>query len=318
MVAKMRLMSGAFSRLMLGCVSTLLVVLLPVAQPASASAISTGGGATSAPSWIPFNRGALVEANPASANFGNVIVGNQALIVVTLTSTRGASSPAVTITGSGDFSINSNACNGTLLIPFGAGCVFLVVYNPTTLGSATATITSPGLFPSIPVTGTGIPSTAPTDLIINGGFENVDSNGQTGPEWGFITPDQYANYPCPGAFCPPPNGGLRYGKGSPGISVSQTAPVPAACSGVGFNLTWWHFSLGTEHDTIHFNGSGAPDITQDTYDFSAPVVSPSSISSTIPPGTTSVTVTFANTAPFDPNYGGGILVDNVSFIVTCP
>ncbi len=134
--------------------------------PASAGAasgtlsiVSNASNSLSIPlSGTALAAGALI-ANPASANFGNVTVGNNQTLPVTVTNTGGES---VTVsnaaaTGSG-FSVTGP--NPPITLNAGQGATFNVIFTPSATGAASGALTinstASNASLSVPLSGTGV------------------------------------------------------------------------------------------------------------------------------------------------------------------
>ena len=118
-----------------------------------------------------FSPGPLVEADPADLTFGNTLVGTNTTVTVTVSNPGSANltlpSDAVTTTSAnGQYTITSNTCTATTLVPTTGTCSFGVRFAPTARGVKSMEIAiasnSPDSPYRLPVTGTGIAPVAST------------------------------------------------------------------------------------------------------------------------------------------------------------
>jgi len=135
--------------------------------PTSGGAVSGGLSIVSTASNSPLNiplsgtglaAGAL-SANPSSANFGNVAVGSNQTLPVTVTNTGGAS---VTVSGAAATGTGFSATGPTppITLSPGQGATFNVVFAPTATGAASGALTissnASNATLSVPLSGTGV------------------------------------------------------------------------------------------------------------------------------------------------------------------
>ena len=103
---------------------------------------------------------ASLTFSPAAVSSGNITVGSNATQTIATTASGGpANFSSVAITGSADFTINSNTCTGS--VP--SSCATQIQFAPTSAALETATVTytddATGSPQTVAVSGTGVPAT---------------------------------------------------------------------------------------------------------------------------------------------------------------
>jgi len=103
------------------------------------------------------NDGGTATLTPATQDFGSVAVGfNSPVQNFTWTNNSTFTASVTTLSGSGDFNVTGNNCQG---VQGGNSCTISVVFTPTALGPRTGTLTagSNGTTLTSSLTGTGVP-----------------------------------------------------------------------------------------------------------------------------------------------------------------
>ena len=115
------------------------------------------------------NDGGTATLTPGTADFGSVAVGFTSPVqAFTWTNNSTFTASVTLLTGSGDFSIPNNNCQGVL---GGASCTINVAFSPTVLGPRTGTLTvgSNGTTLTSSLTGTGVPGATLTPSTLDFG-----------------------------------------------------------------------------------------------------------------------------------------------------
>jgi hypothetical protein len=150
-------------------------IFAPASAGAASGALSIVSDASNSPLSIPLSGTGLapgsLTANPSSANFGNVTVGNNQTVPVTVTNTggEGVTLSSAAATGPG-FSFTGP--NLPITLNAGQGTTFNVVFAPSATGAASGTLTinsnASNATLSVPLSGTGVTPAAlaanPTSL----------------------------------------------------------------------------------------------------------------------------------------------------------
>jgi hypothetical protein len=135
----------------------------PASTGAASGTLSIVSNGSNSPLSIPLSGTGLaagaLAANPTSANFGNVTVGNNQTVPVTVTNTGGESVTVSNAVASGSgFSFTGQ--NPPITLSAGQGATFNVIFTPSATGAASGALTinsnasNPTL--SVPLSGTGV------------------------------------------------------------------------------------------------------------------------------------------------------------------
>jgi hypothetical protein len=135
----------------------------PTVAGAMSGAVSIVSDASNSPLSIPLSGTGLatgsLPANPSSASFGNVTVGNNQTVPVTVTNTGGTTVTLSSATASGSgFSVTGSTL--PIALTAGQGASFNVVFTPTSAGAASGALTinsnASNATLSVPLSGTGV------------------------------------------------------------------------------------------------------------------------------------------------------------------
>lgn len=251
----------------------------------SASGISTG----------------VFSATPDSMSFGHVSGNNPQTKTETFQNTGGSTVnvSSVTISGSNDFTLSNNNCNGTAVDP-NQTCTVDVTFDPTSTGGENATLTinddDPSSGQTVAVGGTGVSP----EFALGAGLSFPDTIvGQTSPGQTIIVTNNtdYADST--------PN--ISFGGSNPGQFNFDQSNCPATLAGNGtcnVNVSFAPTSTGSSSATVSM-GSQTANVSGTGIQANAQVT-PSSISFGNQPvathaGATNITLKNAGTAPL--SYG---------------
>jgi hypothetical protein len=142
---------------------TFTATFAPTSAGAASGTLSIVSDASNSPLSIPLSGTGLtpgaLTANPSSANFGNVTVGNNQTAPVTVTNTGGESVTLSSAVASGSgFSVTG--ANPPITLSAGQGATFNVIFTPSAAGAASGTLTinsnASNTTLSVPLSGTGV------------------------------------------------------------------------------------------------------------------------------------------------------------------
>ncbi len=142
---------------------TFTAIFAPTNAGAATGGLSIVSNASNSPLTIPLSGTALaagaLSANPSSANFGNVTLGTNQTIPVTVTNTGGETVTVSSAVASGSgFSFTSQ--NPPITLTAGQAATFNVIFTPSVTGAVSGSLTinsnagNPTL--SVPLSGTGV------------------------------------------------------------------------------------------------------------------------------------------------------------------
>ena len=142
---------------------TFTATFAPTSAGAASGTLSIVSDVSNSPLSIPLSGTGLtpgaLTANPSSANFGNVTVGNNQTAPVTVTNTGGESVTLSSAVASGSgFSVTG--ANPPITLSAGQGATFNVIFTPSAAGAASGTLTinsnASNTTLSVPLSGTGV------------------------------------------------------------------------------------------------------------------------------------------------------------------
>jgi hypothetical protein len=138
-------------------------IFAPASAGAASGTLSIVSNASNSPLSIPLSGTGLaagaLTANPTSANFGNVTLGSNQTIPVTITNTggEGVTLSSAAATGPG---FSSTGPNLPITLNAGQGTTFNVVFAPSAMGAASGALTinsnASNATLSVPLSGTGV------------------------------------------------------------------------------------------------------------------------------------------------------------------